>query len=79
MKRRGTGGNLPPRNVNTTGTVPDQAGLYFWSEWSCVVKVYHKPRFRGLFVTPPKGVEIRITERIAGRFEYKGALDVGSA
>lgn len=69
-----TGRKYPPRVINMTGTVPDREGRYEWSEWG-VVAVYSKPRFKGLFVTPPKGVEIRITERIVGRFRYLGPLE----
>lgn len=72
--RRGIGGSRPLRAVNKTGTVPDMPGRYHWSEWG-VVKVYEKKRHRGLYVTPPYGVEIRITEYIAGKFEYLGPLE----
>jgi hypothetical protein len=45
---------------------PDEPGRWFWTEWNCEVEVYKKPRGKYLYVTPPGGVEIRITDKIAG-------------
>lgn len=48
--------------------IPKEPGTYFWTEWNQNVALYKKPRCRSLFVTPPGGVEVRITPRIAGDF-----------
>lgn len=45
---------------------PTHAGRWYWSEWDTVVTVYKKRGGRHLYVTPPGGVEIRITHKIAG-------------
>lgn len=46
--------------------IPSKPGNYYWSEWKCVVEV--KQRGQQLYVTPPNGVEVKITAKIAGRF-----------
>lgn len=56
-------------------TMPTEAGTYHWSEWSCFVRVYHKPRSKKLFVTPPGGIEIEVTPNIAGTFKRCKELD----
>lgn len=53
-----------PSNKN----IPTSPGSYYWSEYKSFVNVVER---RGkLYVTPPirGGVEIRVTERIAGVF-----------
>jgi len=46
--------------------VPTHAGRWYWSEWGTDVTVYKKRGGKHLYVTPPGGVEIRITPKIAG-------------
>ncbi len=43
---------------------PDAPGTWYWEAWDCNVEVYKKRVH--LYVTPPGGVEVRITGRIAG-------------
>lgn len=50
-------------------TLPQCPGLYYWSEWKCCVTV--EMRGKSLFVTPPNGVRVKITPKIAGRFEKR--------
>ena len=46
---------------------PDAPGMWYWGEWDCEVKVYTKKgKGRRLYVTPPGGIEVLITPRIAG-------------
>lgn len=55
---------------NIAAPPPDKPGRYFWSEYGQAVDVYRKKGGRHLYVVPPikGGIEIRITERIAGIF-----------
>lgn len=55
------------RPTNRTA-LPTQPGRYHWSEWKAVVHVYRKRGGKHLYVTPPGGVEVRITPYIAGTF-----------
>lgn len=59
------------RRTGKRSDLPDHPGLYYWSEWKCLVTV--ELRKGGLFVTPPGpgSVEIKITPNIAGRFEKR--------
>jgi hypothetical protein len=47
--------------------LPNAPGLYYWSEWKSLVTV--EMRGKNLFVTPPNGVRVKITHRIAGTFK----------
>lgn len=51
--------------------IPDHQGLWYWSEYKCLVNVVL--RRGGLYVTPPmKGaIEVKITPNIAGRFKKR--------
>jgi hypothetical protein len=49
-----------------TANLPDVPGLYRWSEWKALVTVVM--RGKSLYVTPPNGVEIKVTPFIAGKF-----------
>lgn len=55
------------RRVNPTA--PTKPGWYYWDEWNANVEVYRKPKGFHLYVTPPNGVEIRVTPNIAGTFK----------
>lgn len=57
------------RRTGKRNDIPDHPGLYYWSEWKCLVNVVM--RGKGLYVTPPKGIEVRITPNIAGRFDKR--------
>ncbi len=57
------------RRTGKRSDLPDHPGLYYWSEWKCLVTV--EIRKGGLFVTPPNGIEIKVTPNIAGRFEKR--------
>jgi hypothetical protein len=46
--------------------VPTHAGRWYWREWDTDVTVYKKRGGKHLYVTPPGGVEVRITHKIAG-------------
>lgn len=46
--------------------VPSCPGEYYWSEWKC--KVFITRRGKTLYVTPPGGIEIKVTPFIAGKF-----------
>lgn len=60
---------IPEMKFNQSFAVlPDEPGWYFWTEWDAPVRVYKKPRAKSLFVTPPGGVEVRVTPRLAGDF-----------
>ena len=59
------------RAMRLCNTTPVHPGTYYWSEWKADVLVYRKPRSRYLYVTPPGGVEIRVTPAIAGNFKLK--------
>jgi hypothetical protein len=48
--------------------IPTEPGRYWWSEWKCNVDVYRKRGGRHLYVTPPGGVEVRVSHKIAGTF-----------
>lgn len=55
--------------------LPKGPGLYYWSAWKAVVRVYKKKGGRHLYVKPPgaRAVEVRISPRIAGEFTpYEG-------
>ena len=46
---------------------PTHAGQWYWKEWDAEFKVYTKKgKGRRLYVTPPGGVEIPVSARIAG-------------
>lgn len=49
--------------------LPQIPGLYYWSEWKCLVIVELRGKF--LFVTPPNGIRVKVTPKIAGRFEKR--------
>lgn len=49
-------------------SLPDEDGMYYWTEWAQVVRVYRKRGGRWLYVCIPGGIEVRITPRIAGSF-----------
>lgn len=57
------------RRTIARADIPDHPGLYYWSEWKSLVQVVM--RGRSLYVTPPNGVEVKITPNIAGRFEKR--------
>lgn len=48
-------------------TLPSTPGLFYWTEWKSNVDVTR--RGRHLYVTPPGGIEVRVTHRIAGSFQ----------
>lgn len=48
--------------------IPTEPGVYYWDHYGCVVTVYQKRGGHQLYVKSPRGVEIRITKRIAGVF-----------
>lgn len=57
------------RRLTPHRDLPDGPGLFYWSEWRVVVEVTQ--RGRTLYVTPPNGVEIKVTPNIAGKFKRK--------
>ena len=63
---------LSPLRINgargSCRTVPTVPGTYYWDEWKADVLVYRKKGGRHLYVTPPGGVEVRVTSNIAGSF-----------
>lgn len=50
--------------------VPTRPGRYYWDAWKAIVVVFRKKGGKHLYVTPPGGVTIRVTPRIAGSFTY---------
>lgn len=48
--------------------LPTEPGSYYWTEWKCMVQV--EARGKNLVVTPPGGVQVRVTPRIAGEFRH---------
>lgn len=56
------------RRPTNTSALPTTSGLYRWSEWKADVHVYRKRGGKYLYVTPPGGLEVRITPFIAGTF-----------
>jgi len=50
-------------------TIPSEPGSYYWTEWKVNVDVVRKRGGHHLYVTPPGGVEVRVTHHIAGSFE----------
>ena len=46
--------------------MPTHTGRWYWAEWGRDFEVYKKRGGRHLYVTPPGGVEVRITPKIAG-------------
>lgn len=49
--------------------LPTEPGMYYWTEWGRTVEVYRKGRGTALYVTPPGGIEVKVSPFIAGRFE----------
>lgn len=69
MSRLKEATTLPQMKYNQCfAKLPAAPGQYFWTEWDAEVEVYKKPRRESLFVTPPNGLEIRVTARLAGDF-----------
>lgn len=64
------------RRPTNASKLPEVPGMYYWTEWDCIIKIYSKPRCKGLYVTPPgaSAVEVKITPFIAGKFTLQEAL-----
>lgn len=66
--KRNWGGTMQRvQRAKSNRDIPDVPGLYYWSEWKCNVEVVL--RRGGLYVTPPNGIEIKVTPAIAGKFK----------
>lgn len=55
------------RRTGKRSDLPTHPGLYYWSEWKSLVQV--TMRGHSLYVTPPNGIEVKITPNIAGKFK----------
>lgn len=55
------------RRPTNRSQLPTEPGAYYWSEWKATVDVTKRGKY--LYVTPPGGVEVRITPYIAGTFK----------
>jgi len=67
MRRPGRAAGARARARPSNPTTPTLPGRYYWTEWKAEVEVIK--RGRTLYVTPPGGVELKITPSIAGQFK----------